>query len=210
MNQQNNPNKRLMLSLLAFPILSLGIALQVKAGIGQSLLNALSLVLADLTGVTIGTMLNLINLLCFVTFISLRRQGIHLKDAIQLAAVLTNGFLINHLLTGGLLWLHLDWYGLKVLIFLLGLTLSSISLGLILALESIQFPLESLSLLVSKRTSTSLTQVRYAFDLFFLLTTLLLTLIFKEPLFIREGTLISLIFLSKLMGQSYEYFKKVL
>lgn len=91
---------------------------------------------------------------------------------------------------------------------MLGLSLASISLCAILAMEIIQFPLESLCLVLGKKLECSLTVIRMRFDIFFMIATLILTLITNHTLYIREGTIISFLLLSRLMGFSYYYHKK--
>ncbi|EOR25348.1 hypothetical protein A500_10115, partial [Clostridium sartagoforme AAU1] len=64
------------------------------------------------------------------------------------------------------------------------------------ALEIIQFPLESLCLVLGKKFERSLTVIRMRFEIFFMIATLILTLITNHTLYIREGTIISFLLLS--------------
>jgi uncharacterized membrane protein YczE len=75
-------------------------------------------------------------------------------------------------------------------------------------MEIIRFPLESLCIVLSQKLKCSLTKVRMRFDIFFLVSTLLLTIITNRTFYIREGTVISFFLLSKLMGFSYDFHKK--
>ncbi|EOR25409.1 membrane spanning protein, partial [Clostridium sartagoforme AAU1] len=65
--------KKSLYSTLLFLMLGLGISLQIKAGIGQSMLNAFSLLLADLLNLEIGTLLNFLNLLFFIIYLIIRK-----------------------------------------------------------------------------------------------------------------------------------------
>lgn len=197
--------KKLFYTGLAFCLLSTGISLQIKAGIGQSLFNAFSMLFSDLFQIQIGSVINFFNLIFFILYLFMKSFRIELKDALQILAILLNGLLINVLSSVVFSQFTVESYPIKIALFLLGITLSSISLGAILAMGIVRFPLEGLCLELSEKLSLSLSLVRKRFDLFFLASTLILTLIAHQPLYIREGTIMSFFLLSKIMGASYDF-----
>lgn len=201
--------KNTIFSISAFLSLGLGISLQIKAGIGQSMLNAFALTLAELFQLEVGTLLNILNIIFFTAYIYIRKTKISFRDIIQILSTIMNGYIINLFVYQIFVNVVIESYLLKIFIFLLGLCLASISLGAILAIEIIKFPLESLCMLFSQKHGKSLTTVRMKFDVFFLCSTLIITLISKNTLYIREGTIISFLLLSRLMGFSYYYLKKI-
>lgn len=200
--------KKFLYSVLAFLMLGLGISLQIKAGIGQSMLNAFTLILAELFNLEIGTMLNLLNMLFFILYLIVRRSHINRRDIIQIVATIVNGYIVNLFVYFLFDHLIIQSYFLRVLTFMLGLSLASLSLGAILAMEIIQFPLESLCIILVQKFRYNLTTIRMRFDIFFMLSTLILTLMTNHNLYIREGTIISFFLLSRLMGFSYYFYKK--
>ena len=201
--------KKKLYSIFAFLLLGFGISLQVKAGIGQSMFNALCLLLANLFNLEIGIVLNLLNLLFFLVYLILKNTNAGKHDFMQIAATLLNGYMINFYLYYLLQHITFPFYLHRLLLFFSGLILASFSLGAILAMEIIQFPLESLCLLLVRKTGHSLFSIRLSFECFFLLSTLLLTLTFSHNLYIREGTILSFLLLSKLIGYSYSFHKKL-
>ena len=54
-----NSMKKVLYSIITFLLLGLGISLQIKAGIGQSMFNAFSMLFATLCHIDIGTIINL-------------------------------------------------------------------------------------------------------------------------------------------------------
>lgn len=195
-------------SILCFSILSLGIALQIKAGIGQSVLNALALKLSDLFGLEIGSVLNIINTIFFISYLYMKNFQIDKYDILQIITTILNGIFINIFLYIVFKNLIITFYPLKILVFILGIFLSSISLGAVLALGVLKFPLESFCLILVERLGRKLADVRLIFDSLFILCILGLSLIFGGRLYIREGTVISFFLLSKLVGYSYDFFKR--
>lgn len=125
--------KRIIYTIIFFTMLSMGISLQIKAGIGQSMFNAFCMLLADLLKLEIGTMINICNLLFFTVYIIARSSRIALKDGIQIIAIMVNGYFINVFTYSILNRIIIQSYLLKVLLFLFGLVLASVSLGSILA-----------------------------------------------------------------------------
>jgi uncharacterized membrane protein YczE len=200
--------KKALYSIALFLILGLGISLQIKAGIGQSMLNAFSLLIADLLNLEIGTFLNLLNLLFFIIYLIIRKSPLRRYDIIQIIATIVNGYIINLFVYSILNNLVIEAYFFRLVIFMLGLSLASISLGAILSMEIIKFPLESLCLVLGQKLGCNLTVIRMRFDIFFMVTTIILTLITSHALYVREGTIISFLLLSRLMGLSYYYHKK--
>lgn len=200
--------KKILYSILAFLMLGLGISLQIKAGIGQSMFNAFSLILADLFHLEVGTVLNILNMMFFVIYLIIKRSHINKRDMIQIAATIANGYIVNFYVYIILNHLVIQTYYMKVIIFIIGLLLASLSLGAILAMEIIQFPLESLCILLGQKLGRSLATIRMRFDIFFLVSTLLLTFVFSHSLYIREGTILSFFLLSRLIGLSYSFLKK--
>ncbi|AVP55258.1 membrane protein [Clostridium tetani] len=200
--------KKVLYSISAFLLLSLGISLQIKAGIGQSMFNAFSLILAELFNLEIGTVISSLNMLFFIIYLIIRRSHINRRDIIQIVATTANGYIVNLFIYFILSHLIIQSYFLRVLIFVLGLSLASLSLGAILAMEIIQLPLESLCIVLFQKLECKLTTIRMRFDIFFAISTLILTLITSHSLYIREGTIISFFVLSRLMGFSYYFHKK--
>lgn len=200
--------KKILYSAITFLLLGLGISLQIKAGIGLSMFNAFSMLLANLYHIEVGTMINLLNLLFFIIYLFIKPSPLNLKDFIQIIATMVNGYVINLFTYSIFNHIVIQYYYLRVLTFMLGLFLASISLGAILAMEIIRFPLESLCIVLSQKLKCSLTKVRMRFDFFFLVSTLILTILTNRTLYIREGTIISFFLLSSLMGFSYNFYKK--
>lgn len=205
---KNGYLKKTIYSIFAFLMLGLGISLQIKAGIGQSMLNAFALTVAELFHFQVGTLLNILNLIFFITYFVIRKTPFHYKDMIQIIATIANGYIINLFVYYLLADFVIHSYLLRVLIFLSGLLLASVSLGLILAIEIIKFPLESLCIIIGQKLGKNLTYTRKWFDVVFLCGTLLISFLSGNTLNIREGTIISFFLLSRFMGFSYQFFKK--
>lgn len=201
--------KKISVSLIMFILFGFGISLQIKSNIGQSMLNALALTLTDVSATKIGTVLNLINGLFWCANIIMCKFKVNTSDFVQIIVTLLNGLIVNFFVYTVLHSLVLDTYFLKLVTFVIGLFLSSTSLGILLAIGIIKFPMESFCITLSNLLCTKLSVVRYTLDSIFLVIILILVIFSHVPFYIREGTIISFILLSYLLGQSYKYAQKL-
>ena len=195
-------------SVLSFVFFGFGISLQLKAAIGQSVLNALAVTLSFLIPWKVGTILNIINTIFFISYLLFKRTRLDYKDIIQIIATIANGIIINLFLYQILSGFTAESYLFRLLLYITGLIIASLSLGAVLAIGIISFPLESLCLTISKLYHRKFTAVRMSFDVIFLAVTIALTVWAHTPWQIREGTIISVLLLSPLLGICYGFFKK--
>lgn len=202
-------SKRAIISILFFILFGFGVSLQLKASIGQSVLNALAVTLSYDVDLKVGTILNVINSLFFLTYLLLRRTKLNKSDIIQIVATILNGYIINFFLYQVLAFWTPNHYYQRIILYFTGLIFASISLGGVLAIGIIKFPLESLCLTISEKYHRNFSKIRMGFDVIFLAATLLITFLIKSPMEIREGTLISILLLSPLLGICYNYYTKI-
>jgi uncharacterized membrane protein YczE len=200
---------RAIISIFFFILFGFGVSLQLKASIGQSVLNALAVTLSYGIEMKVGTILNVINSLFFLFYLLLRRTKLNQSDAIQILATILNGYIINYFLYQVLSFWTPNHYYQRIILYFTGLIFASISLGGVLAIGIIKFPLESLCLTISEKYHMNFSKIRMSCDVIFLAVALLLTFLMKSPLEVREGTVISILLLSPLLGVCYNYYTKI-
>lgn len=200
---------RAIISIFFFILFGFGVSLQLKASIGQSVLNALAVTLSYGIEMKVGTILNVINSLFFLFYLLLRRTKLNQSDAIQILATILNGYIINFFLYQVLSFWTPSHYYQRIILYFTGLIFASISLGGVLAIGIIKFPLESLCLTISEKYHMNFSKIRMSCDVIFLAVALLLTFLMKSPLEVREGTVISILLLSPLLGVCYNYYTKI-
>lgn len=196
--------RQLLFTLLFFVLFSLGISLQLKADIGQSVFNAFCLSMSNYFDFKIGVMINVCNLIIFCIYI-LIKKGINIYDLLQFAYIVLNGLLVDFILEKFFSLWNVDHYMMKMLIFMIGLFIAAFSLGQIIRLGVVKFPLENLCLELTSKTSLSFGKVRYIFDFIFIIGVLTIFMLDHNIMTIREGTVISFIMLSYLINLSYKF-----
>ncbi|MFP7309575.1 hypothetical protein SFC81_18655, partial [Enterococcus faecalis] len=93
-------------------------------------------------------------------------------------------------------------YLVKIVLFILGTIIAGIGTGQVVALGVLQFPIEKFCTLISERTRYSFQFYRYLVDIFCVNLALGLSISYHLPIFVREGTVISLFLLSWVISWS--------
>lgn len=188
-------------------IASIGTCFMVKADIGISCTDALILTLSKMTKIQMGTMTIVFYSVGIIIQIIIQKKKFKIRQFLQLPVTLLIGLVINFILShiGNI---KLEAYIFKLVFFVLGIILASISIALLLALNLVKFPLEGAHIIISETFKLKFGVVRWSFDIVFALISVILYLFFGQKLEIREGTIINMILLSPLLHFLYSFFRK--
>lgn len=201
------------LSLLLFLFLtSMGIGLAIKAKIGLAAFDAFNQTISDTIGLQVGTVVMIVQIFfVFLQIVVLKKEAT-LKIFLQIPLVILLGQFINFFVYYVFGSLTFDYYIIRLIVFIFSQFWISFFIGTILTIDLIAMPIEHLSLLLSKRSTFSIGQIRQSIDILLILFSLVITFIFSVPLNIREGTLISALVFGPMLGffmpRIKLYFKK--
>lgn len=182
---------------LCFYILSgIGISLTLKADVGVSSFNSLNAALSAISTIKIGTITFLMNGI-FLLFYILLTGGKEIKNySLIFLSILGLGSIINFFSYSILNGLTIESYFLNILLFISGTCIAGFATGRVIHLNVLRFPIESVCQQLGNKTKIPFRFFRYGVDLFSVITSLLISMIWDLPLYIREGTIISLFLLS--------------
>ncbi|WP_124059385.1 YczE/YyaS/YitT family protein [Vaginisenegalia massiliensis] len=180
------------ITLLIISILSVGVAgsFSLKAAIGVSAWDALAQTLSQLSTIKVGTIGMILNGLCVFGQIIILKKQTKLSTLLQIPITVLLGYVVNFVYYGILGNWNLTSYGLRFLVLLLAFSMICLAISMIMALDIITFPLEGFALVFANHFQLKFGQVRQAIDVISLALVIAATLIFKLPLFIREGTVL--------------------
>lgn len=198
-----NTNK-LIKSLIFYMFSAFGISLTIKAMIGVSSFNSLNVALANVTTIKIGTITTIINCCFLLLCWFLDNQRAIKPYFMMLMALLLFGTIINLFLYTFLKSVTISNYFLRVLLFIVGTTISGYSTGRALSLNLLKFPIEHFCVLIANRSNRSFKFYRYSIDIFCVSFSLLLSWLYQLPIVVREGTVISLFLLSFMISWAKE------
>ncbi len=192
----------LLKSYFFYTLSAIGISLTIKANIGVSSFNSMNLALANVASIKVGTVTIIINSILLILYILLTRFK-HVKMYfLQAFSVIMFGIFINFFTYTVFKDLILQTYVFKIALISIGTTISGASIGMIIHYNKITFPLESVCMFISEHTHLTFYKLRSGFDVLSVTISVSLSLLFGLPLFVREGTLISMVILSSVMNKT--------
>lgn len=192
---------KIIKSYLFYMISAFGISLTIKASVGVSSFNAMNVAIADATDIKVGTITMFFNIAFLLYYMMLTHFKLPKKYVIQGISLYLFGFFINFFTYTLLGSLVIEGYFYQIATIILGTLIGGVSVGMIVRYSTITFPIESVCDVLSEKTRFSFTQLRYAVDVFSIAVSLSVSFAFSLPLYVREGTLISLLIFSYTMGK---------
>ncbi len=196
---------KLLQSYFFYTLSALGVTFAIKAQVGVSSFNAMNLSIARLNTIPIGTVTIFFNLSFLAVYMYLTQFKEVKKYILQGFSVLLFGVLINffnYKLFGDFI---LENYVLRLSLITVSTMISGLSIGMIIHYNQITFPLESLCVELAGRSRLTFVQLRYSVDLISVTVSLLISTLYHFPLFVREGTIISMLVLSAAMNFSKKH-----
>ena len=190
----------LLKSYIFYTTSAFGISLTIKANVGVSSFNSMNLAISNATDIKIGTVTIFFNLIFLVSYMVLTQFALRKKYALQVFSVVFFGVIINFFTYNVLKDLIVTNYLLRLLLISVGTTIGGLSVGMIIRYDAITFPIESFCLIIAEKTTLTFIKLRYFIDFVSIVTSILVSLSFNLPLFVREGTLISFLILSASMN----------
>ncbi|WP_394701644.1 YitT family protein [uncultured Enterococcus sp.] len=183
-------------------ISAFGISLSIKAAVGVSSFNSLNVALSEVTSLKVGTITTIINLSFLLMCWFLDKNRSWKGYLLMLSALLCFGSVINLILYNILIHVSITAYIPRLLLFVTGTLIAGFGTGQVLVLNYLKFPIENFCAQLAERTTKSFKYYRYLIDIVCVSLSLLLSLTFRLPIVVREGTLISLFLLSSVIAWS--------
>lgn len=199
--------KNLIKSYLLYIICAFGISMGVIGNVGVSSYNSMNLSIANSLNIQIGTVTIFLNIALLFLYMFQTKFLYKSKYMIQALAVFMFGLLINFFtyeVLGNIGPLN---YIQRLALLSFGTIIGGSAVGGIIFYNKITFPIESVCVEVAKKLSLSFLKIRYGFDIFSVLISIALSMMNNLPLYVREGTIISMILLTASMNFSKHMFE---
>ncbi|WP_018658768.1 YczE/YyaS/YitT family protein [Allofustis seminis] len=177
-------------------------SLSIKANVGLGAWDAVSRSLSYVTSIKIGTLIMILNALCVLGQIILLRSKFNWINILQFAVSFTVGTFFNFFYYDVLAAFDTEQYMVRVLMLVVACVLMAMSLSIIVTLDVIGMPVEFFCAAIARVLDMDFGKVRQYYDFVTMALVIILTLIFKTPLTIREGTLI----IALLLGPMITFF----
>jgi len=191
-----------MFSLLFYIIASFGVSLTIKASIGVSALNSTIVALSEVLSFKVGTIMIAVNLIFLFAYMVLTKFKYTSKYILQAIFFLLFGSLVNLYLYEVLIYINTSYYLARIFLLISGVLIGGLSIGIIIHYNLITFPIESFCMELEHLTNKKFAFYRYGLDVFLALLSISISLVFELPLFLREGTIVSVLLLTASMNFS--------
>lgn len=199
---------KIILSLLFYILGGIGVSLTIIPGIGISPFDSLCLSLSQFTSIKVGTINFYANITFLIIFILLSKGKFIKKYILMFLSIISFGSVINLFTYGVFQNLVVNDYAMKIIVFIIGILISSFSVSVVLYLDVIPFSIESMCIELSRITKKSFGIFRYGFDIISIGVSLFLSLAYSLPINVREGTIIAFVIFPGIVSISYSYFNK--
>ena len=202
--------KKILTYLIGLFIMSVGVAVSIRSGLGVSPVSSLPYVISLIMDVYVGRVVTVVLILLVMAQIAILRKKFKPFNLAQLATSVAFGYFVDFsmLLTQGI---HVDIYVLR-----LGLLAASIfflSLGIAILIETKlpPLPFECLVAAIADVTGYKFHALKIIADSVFALASLALVLVFFDSLQgVREGTVLTALLVGKMIPYSRRLAKPVL
>lgn len=195
-------------SYIFYIISALGVSLGIVANIGVSSYNSMNLAVATMSDIKVGTITIFFNIIFLLIYMILTKFNEKYKYLIQGVSVFMFGSFINYFTYNIFSGLSSLEYIQRVLLFSGGTVISGLSIGIIIYYNIINFPLENVCIKISQMTKISFMKLRYLVDVFSLIISVGISMVGDLPIYVREGTIISMFLLSLSINLAKDYAEK--
>lgn len=183
--------RKFIILIVALLLAAFGISLQIQAAIGLAPFDAFNQSLAYATGLRIGDVVSIAQVLFVGLQVIILKKDVTWKLFLQVFVGALLGQAINLVLGTVLSGLVVEGYFMRVVLLVIGSFWAPFFIGMIMVLDLVTMPIESFAMVVSQKTGKLFGQVRQYVDIVFLVLAVVITLVSNEPFTIREGTIVS-------------------
>ncbi len=196
----NKMLRRLFVYVLGMFILALGVGISVKSDLGVSPVNSIPYVLSLVTGLEQGFLTTVIFCSYILIQIVLLRKNFKIIQLFQVACATLFGYFVT-LCNKLLFFPSPETYPLKVCLALVSVILIAGGIFLYLCADLIPQPAEGLCLAIEKVFGWKYSSIKTVFDCTVVCIAVLISFFIKgEVLGVREGTLIAMLAVGKVIG----------
>ena len=194
-----NHVEKIIKSYLFYIVSSFGISLTIKANVGVSSFNSMNLAISNASNIKVGTITTIFNILFLIAYMYLTKFSYKKKYLIQALSVMMFGTFINFFTYNLMGNLVIENYIFRLIMITAGTTIGGLAVGMIISYNAITFPIENLCLEISERSKFTFLKLRYCIDIMSVIISIIVSLSWNLPLYVREGTILSLLILSSAM-----------
>ncbi len=200
--------KQVIYFTVAITLLSASAAFQMKLNIGMGPWDGFGKSIADASGIKVGNAAIMMSLTCVILQLLILRKEFSITNVLSLAVGFINGKIINLFYYGVFENMNIESYLIKLILFMFSILLIAFFVSMIQTANFINLPLEGLCEAIASKGISKFSTIRQLIDILSIVSIIIITIVWKVPLTLREGTIISMILFGPLLGFFIPYQEK--
>ncbi|MCC5890849.1 MAG: hypothetical protein JJU01_09775 [Alkalibacterium sp.] len=180
--------------------ISLSITFMLKAAVGVGAYDAFMQSLSLLSGIQIGTISMFLNFLFILGQLIILKGKFEYHRLLQIPLSIFIGIMVNFFYYNLFATVQLNNYVVSMTAYILALVLAAFSVSMVMVLNLVTFPMESLCMALTKVVPLSFAVIRQVADILYVVVAVALTFAFDLPPSVREGTVIGMLIFGPLIG----------
>lgn len=178
---------------------AVGASLGIKAAIGVGAWDALSLSISRVVDIKVGTFSMFLNISCVLVQLAMLKKEFKLTHVAQIFVSILLGLVVNFMIYNVYSLFTIESYFVNMALLVVSVIICSLSVSMIMAIDLISFPLESVCMLVAQKINRKFGSIRQFVDIMAIVVSLALSFTFKDPITVREGTIIAMVIFGPLL-----------
>lgn len=191
-------------------ITATGASLALTVAVGVGAWDALSQSISTVLGMKVGTFSMILNISCVLIQIILLKKEFKAIQLIQIFVSVLAGLIINFMYYDVFSHFAVDNYFVRLILLVLSQIICAIGVSSLMIIDFISFPLESCCMVVSKRINKNFGLLRQFVDIASIIIALVISLIFRSDISVREGTVIGMLTFGPMLNLFMKTFTPVL
>jgi uncharacterized membrane protein YczE len=193
--------KQIIVLTLCVIITAFGATLTMKASLGVGAIDAAMLSISKILFIKVGTIAMLFNLTCIVLQMTFLKKEFKPLQLLQIGVAVLLGIVVNFFFYNIFAEFQVSSYVYRLIILLSGYVIISFVVSIIMSMNIVSMPLEGLCLVLSKKTSVNFGKLRQYVDVISICLVIILTLVLKVELTLREGTVLGMVIFGPMMDK---------
>lgn len=196
--------KKILFTLLGIIIIYADVAFAIKAGIGVMPVDAAINTIAAVLNIKVGTFSMVFHGSFFLGQVLIEKKNFRKTELLQILYITLGGTVLNFFLYTILKDVTFTLYPIRLLVAVTAFFLSAFGCTMVLETHLMRTPMEGCIQLIAEQLGTPMGKLRQKIDIFLVLLSVALTLIFGTEWTLREGTVIAAL----LFGPAMDFWKK--
>lgn len=199
--------KKILFTTLFLVVAGTGVAFSLKAAVGVGAWDAFSQATSLATGIKVGTFSMFMNLSCVLLQLIILKKDFKPLATLQIGMAILLGVVVNFVFYDILGNVSINVYFINLMMLILSLLVVIVAVALIMSIDFLSFPLEAACMAVAEKTTISFGRIRQLVDVFAIIGAIILSILFSNPIPVREGTFIGMALFGPLVAKFMISFK---